>query len=286
MREPASELTAEDAEQAPDFDESTSPESLVRGERTRDDFFDAVRGLDEPATVEAIAELAGHGTDAAREYLDWFDRMGVVTRRTESPATDDRNDEYPTWRRIQELRQRYTPDDLLESETDRDRAFGEAFDADTPEAVSITGYATDTDRSIESVWEDLAAWKTTRRRITLLERALTAGSGGAAGKRTSVRPVTTAGSPSRAATAAHPSTSIDSRRSRSGSRQTIGSNRPTSSRRTHPTTWFAATIRAPIRPASTTPASISAGSRTSTSRYTIVGIERNYTSDRPRLDAP
>jgi len=73
----------------------TPPEELVCGDRTRDDFFDAVLALDSPATANDVAELAGHGVDAAREYLDWFERMGIVTQVTESPATYERNQGVP-----------------------------------------------------------------------------------------------------------------------------------------------------------------------------------------------
>ena len=48
---PEIESSSEEESGAPDFDSLTSPEDVVRGERTRDDFFDAVLGLDEPATA-------------------------------------------------------------------------------------------------------------------------------------------------------------------------------------------------------------------------------------------
>jgi len=77
-------------------------------------FFDAVLALDSPATANDVAELAGHGVDAAREYLDWFERMGIVTQVTESPATYERNQEYLNWRRVQKLRQEYATEELLD----------------------------------------------------------------------------------------------------------------------------------------------------------------------------
>lgn len=40
---------------------------MVSGDRTRDDFFDAVVTLTEPATVAAVADRAGHG-DAPVEF--------------------------------------------------------------------------------------------------------------------------------------------------------------------------------------------------------------------------
>lgn len=177
MEDPDQDLKATDGERstAPDFDALVSPEELVRGNRTRDDFLDAVLGLDSPATIDEIANHADHGRDAAKEYLEWFDRMGIVTRVTNSPVTYERNQEYLIWRQVQQLREQYTTDDLLEflqTETEQDEIYREKFDAESPETVSISAHAADTDRSIESVWDALSAWKTTRRRITLLERAL------------------------------------------------------------------------------------------------------------------
>lgn len=116
MEEPRSELKADADEraEAPDFDALAPPEALVRGDRTRDDFFDAVLALGEPTTASDVAERAGHGVDVAREYLDWFERMGMVTQVTDSPATYERNQEYLNWRRVQTLRNEYAPEELLE----------------------------------------------------------------------------------------------------------------------------------------------------------------------------
>ena len=122
MEDPGSDIKADADERAPDFDALTPPEEVVRGDRTRDDFFDAVLGLDDPATASEVAERAGHGVDAAREYLDWFERMGIVTKVTDSPATYERNQEYLNWRRVQTLRREYTTEellDLLRSESER-----------------------------------------------------------------------------------------------------------------------------------------------------------------------
>lgn len=189
MEEPREDITAEADERPPDFDALTAPDELVRGERTRDDFFDAVLALDTPATVEEVADLAGHGADAAREYLRWFERMGIVTRVTDSPATYERNQKYLQWRRVQRLREQYSTDELLDylqEETERDHSYADEFDAESPGEVSISAYASDTGRSVEDVWETVSMWKTTRRRITLLERALTTSSDGSTGQRTAV----------------------------------------------------------------------------------------------------
>lgn len=175
MDEPRPDLKAGEEEVSPDFDALTSPEALVRGERTRDDFFDAVLQLDTPATVGDVAELADHGTDAAREYLDWYERMGIVTQVTESPATYRLNREYLTWRRVQRVKEAYDPGELvefLEAASERDQEYAEEFGTDSPEEVSPAERAAESGESIEEVWEALSAWKTTRRRVDILERAM------------------------------------------------------------------------------------------------------------------
>jgi hypothetical protein len=177
MDEPHDELKADEDEraEAPDFDVLTPPAEVVRGGRTRDDFFDAVLGLDSPATAGEVADLAGHGVDAAREYLEWFERMGIVTRVTESPATYERNREYLDWRRVQNLRQAYTAEELLEflkTESERLDTLKREFGTESPTEISIAQYAAETDQSIEAVWERLTTWRTVRRRVELLERAL------------------------------------------------------------------------------------------------------------------
>ena len=191
MEDPRPDRTADPERdgEPPDFESLTDPEDIVRGERTRDDFFDAVLGLSEPATASDVAELAGRGVDAAREYLEWFEELGIVTRVTDTPATYQRNQAYLNWRRVQRLRDEYSDDDLLgflQAESERDESFSDQFDAASPEAVSITEHASATGRSIEDVWEDVSAWKTARRRIDLLERALTTGTGGDVDERTAV----------------------------------------------------------------------------------------------------
>jgi len=191
MKEPRSdrETGVEGGADPPEFESLTPPEELVRGDRTRDDFFDAVLALDSPATASDVADIAGHGVDAAREYLEWFERLGIVARVTESPATYRRNQEYLDWRRVQRLRERYSDEELLaflETESERADALRRQFDAESPTSISISGYASEADRSIEEVWEDISAWRTARRRVALLERALATGPGEAADRRTVV----------------------------------------------------------------------------------------------------
>jgi predicted ArsR family transcriptional regulator len=188
MDDPDRDLRADADERAgsPDFDALTDPTDLVRGERTRDDFFDAVLALDEPATVEEVAELAGHGRDAAREYLDWFERMGIVERVSERPATYRLNREYLVWRRVQRTKREYDAEELvamLDAEAERDEAFAAQFGVDRPDQVRLHAHARSAETTVEEAWRDLSAWRTARRRIEILERALAGDAESASGRR-------------------------------------------------------------------------------------------------------
>lgn len=119
----------------------------------------------------------------------WFEGMGIVTRVTDSPTTYERNQEYLKWRRVQQLRNQYDDGEILgfpEDAAGRDESFAAEFDVESPDAVAIAAHAVDTGRSVEVVWREVSAWKTTRRRITLLERVLQTDSDGAFGQRTVV----------------------------------------------------------------------------------------------------
>lgn len=177
MKEARKELRASESEREdpPDFEGLVPPAELVRGERTRDDFLDVVLGLTEPATVTEVATLADHGKDAAREYLEWFERLGIVIQVTEKPATYRCNREYLRWRQVQKLREEYGSEELLahlKTANERDEEFSAAFGVETPADISLTQYADKTNQSIEEVWQAVVEWKTTKRQIGLLERAL------------------------------------------------------------------------------------------------------------------
>ncbi|GAA0254441.1 DUF7342 family protein [Haladaptatus pallidirubidus] len=74
----------------------------------------------------------------------------------------------------------------MKTETERAETLAGKFDVASPTEVSLSNHATDTGQSVEEVWEDISAWKSSRCQITLLERALTTDSGDAACQRTAV----------------------------------------------------------------------------------------------------
>ena len=125
--------------------------------------------LYDTAGVPAIAERASCAPDTARRHLERLADIGVVEPVSESPLTYVRNESYFEWRRRNRLAD-LSPDELhdaLAELTDREAAFRERFDAESPAAVDAFDHADYDD--LEDVWLALSEWYTLRERIDRLE---------------------------------------------------------------------------------------------------------------------
>lgn len=125
--------------------------------------------LYEPAGVSAIAERASCAPDTARRHLKRLADIGVVERVSESPLTYVRNESYFEWRlrnRLEALSRDELHERLAEL-TERESAFRERFDAESPTDVDALDHAGYDD--VETVWLALSEWHTVRERIDRLE---------------------------------------------------------------------------------------------------------------------
>ena len=125
--------------------------------------------LYEPASVSAIAERASCAPDTARRHLKRLADIGVVERVSESPLTFARNESYFEWRlrnRLEALSRDELHDRLAEL-TERESAFRERFDAESPTDVDALDHAAYDD--VETVWLALSEWHTVRERIDRLD---------------------------------------------------------------------------------------------------------------------
>ncbi|QPV61556.1 hypothetical protein I7X12_12365 [Halosimplex litoreum] len=159
-------------EEPPDFSEWDDPEAVLKGGPIRERMLDVILLLREPAKVSTIAERAGCDTETARDYLGWFTEMGMVRERAGRPVRYERNDSYWRWRRIEQIREKYSDDEIVEvlSETmDQIADYRERFDAETPADVSLVDAEDGT--SVEATWKALSDWQTLERRATLFDAA-------------------------------------------------------------------------------------------------------------------
>lgn len=159
-------------EDPPDFDEWNDPEEVLKGGSTRERMLDVIMQLREPVKVSTIADRAGCDTETARDYLEWFASMGMVREIAGRPVRYARNDSYLRWRRVEQIREQYSDEEIVEALTETLETveeYRERFDADSPGEVSLVDTSRET--AVEEAWEALTDWKTLARRAALLDAA-------------------------------------------------------------------------------------------------------------------
>ncbi|MDB2284459.1 hypothetical protein PM038_04135 [Halorubrum ezzemoulense] len=161
-------------ESPPDLDALESPDSLLKGGSIRERLLDVVIGLRTPTKVSTIAESADCDTETARDYLEWFDEMGMVQRHDGRPVRYERNDAYFQWRRIDRIREEYSEREIVDALDDtlnQIEGYRAQFDATHPDDVSLVDATQEQNLSTEAAWEALSEWETLEQRAALLDEA-------------------------------------------------------------------------------------------------------------------
>lgn len=136
--------------------------------------YDVLVGTTDPVPARQFAEWAECSENGARRALEQLVEMGIATRTDARPATYRRNPSYFRWKRVERLADEHDAtelrarlDDLLED----DREFQEQYGVPDPNAVIVEDGVDDHDELHER-WDDLSEWRTIRRDITLVQRAV------------------------------------------------------------------------------------------------------------------
>ncbi|SEH53509.1 hypothetical protein SAMN05192561_10560 [Halopenitus malekzadehii] len=161
-------------ESPPDLDALESPDSLLKGGSIRERLLDVVIGLRTPTKVSTIAERADCDTETARDYLEWFDEMGMVQRHDGRPVRYERNGAYFQWRRIDRIREEYSEQEIIDALDDtlnQIEDYRAQFDATHPDDVSLVDATQEQNLSAEAAWEALSEWETLEKRAALLDEA-------------------------------------------------------------------------------------------------------------------
>ena len=159
-------------ENAPDFGDWEDPETLLKDRPIRERLLDVIMQTREPTKVAMIAEQADCDTETAREYLEWFTSMGIVREHAGRPVRYERNESYLFWRRVEQIREAYSEEEIVSELTDTVEAiaaYREQFDAENPGQVSLREASRE--GTIEETWDALSAWKTLEHRAEVLDHA-------------------------------------------------------------------------------------------------------------------
>lgn len=137
--------------------------------------YDVLLGTRSPLTARETAERADCSETGAREALEQLSEMGIADRRDGRPATYRRNEAYLTWKRVEALASDHTPAELRERVDDliaEDEAFQDRYGIPDPAAVSTADLPVDDHEALHERWADLGEWRTVRRDIRVLRRAV------------------------------------------------------------------------------------------------------------------
>ena len=137
--------------------------------------YDVLVGSQSFLTAQEFADRAECSETAARNALEQLAEMGVAERRDGRPARYRRNDSYFRWKRVESLAREHSSNDLknrLEGLVAEDEAFQDEYGVPDPDAVSTADLPIDDHDTVHDRWEDLSEWRTVRRDIKLLRRAV------------------------------------------------------------------------------------------------------------------
>ncbi|MHC3438643.1 DUF7342 family protein [Natrialbaceae archaeon A-gly3] len=141
------------------------------GEDTKQRVYGAVLHAREPMTAAEIAERADCSDESARTHLSFYADLGIVIQHEGRPVRYERNDDYFEWRRVNELAQENTIDELqarVSELTDRIEDYRDEYGVDSPAEVDVLEF--DAER-VDEVYVELGDWATILEERHLHERA-------------------------------------------------------------------------------------------------------------------
>jgi predicted transcriptional regulator len=137
--------------------------------------YDVILGTQSWLPAQEIAEQCACSETGARDALEQLVEMGIARRQEGRPATYRRNDAYLTWKRVERLAHEYRPAELrerIDALIEEDDALRERFGVPDPDVVTSGDLLTEDHDAIHEHWEAVGEWRTVRRDLRVLRRAL------------------------------------------------------------------------------------------------------------------
>ena len=137
--------------------------------------YDIIVGTESVQTAAELADRAACSETGARDALEQLVEMGIARRREGRPARYRRNDAYLTWKRVESLAREHQTERLrarVEELRETDGTFQDRYGVPEPDAVTDDDLPTDDHEALHEHWEALSEWRTVRRDIRVLRRAI------------------------------------------------------------------------------------------------------------------
>ncbi|GAB3041534.1 DUF7342 family protein [Natronobiforma cellulositropha] len=137
--------------------------------------YDVLVGTADAVSARQFAEWAECSENGARGALEQLVEMGIAQRTDSRPAGYRRNPSYVRWKRVETLVREHDESELrarLEDLLETDRALQERYGVPGPDAVTVPDDPTEGHDELHERWEDLTEWRTIRRDVPLLKRAV------------------------------------------------------------------------------------------------------------------
>lgn len=137
--------------------------------------YDVLVGTTDSVSAQQFAEWANCSENGARQALDQLVEMGIAEQTEARPSLYQRNPSYFRWKRIETLAHEHSAGELrarLEELMQTDRELQEKYGVPDPDAVVVSDDSPKDHETVHERWDDLTEWRTIRRDITLLKRAV------------------------------------------------------------------------------------------------------------------
>jgi ribosomal protein L29 len=137
--------------------------------------YDGLVGSQTFLTAQEFANRADCSERAARNALKQLSEVLIAERQDGRPVRYRRNESYVRWKRAESLAREYSPEELRERIDElitEDKSFREQYAIPYPEAVTTTDLPVDDHEGVSGRWENLNEWRTVRRDIRVLRRAV------------------------------------------------------------------------------------------------------------------
>jgi len=137
--------------------------------------YDVLIGSQTFLTAQEFADCADCSETAARNALEQLSEMQIAERLDGRPVHYRRNESYVRWKRAESLAREHSPEELRERIDElitEDETFQEQYAVPHPDAVTTADLPVGAHEDVSERWEDLSDWRTVRRDIRILRRAV------------------------------------------------------------------------------------------------------------------